>query len=76
MQDRIFDRLVEQGFLARTNQVYMFGNAGCNIFKAKDKQTRDALIDSFVEKGAEIQKVERDNLYCIFFAGYLIGCII
>ena len=75
MLDNFFQSLAEKNIVKQTKQILMLDNCGCNIWKAKDKETRDIILMQLQSNGVEVQKNKENKVYCLFFQGYFAGVL-
>lgn len=75
MLDNFFEALAKKDIVKNTKEVLMLGNAGCKIFKAKDKETRDIILMQLKANGVTVEKDKQNKVYCLFLQGYFAGVL-
>ena len=75
MLDNFFNVLVEKEILKKTKNIIMSGNAGCYIYKAKDRETRNIILMELESNGVEVQKNKQNKVYCLYIQGYFAGVL-
>jgi ABC-type Zn uptake system ZnuABC Zn-binding protein ZnuA len=75
MLDKFFEELIIKGIVKKTKYIFMVDNAGNNIYKAINKETRDIIINRLTDQGMQIEKNKENKVYCIYYQGYFAGCL-